>query len=174
MKEGGFFINSSRGQVCDENSLKKFMIKGYLAGCVLDVWETEPKPDPVLLKSADLATPHIAGYSLDGKLNATIASVSAFCNFFNIDIKLPDTGILPQPENSIIDIAKSHKNEFNALCDIVSITYPISGDSEILKQTPEKFEDMRGGYWPRREFGAYTLTGEHPIKNTLIQMGFKE
>jgi erythronate-4-phosphate dehydrogenase len=174
MRKGSFFINTSRGQVCDENSLKKFLKNGSVTGCVLDVWETEPKPDPVLLRSAEIATPHIAGYSIEGKLNATATVVREIGSFFKLDIKQPSIAELPEPENSEIDISKCDKNEIKAISDIVLRTYPISDDSEFLKKQPGLFEELRGNYWPRREFGSFKLVGEHQIKKTLIQLGFKE
>jgi erythronate-4-phosphate dehydrogenase len=173
MKKKSFFINTSRGHVCDENALKKIMKSGSLTGCVLDVWETEPNPDPVLMKSADIATPHIAGYSLDGKLNATVMAVRELCNFFKIDIMLPSFEILPEPENSIIDISGCDKNVLKALYETISRTYPVSVDSENLKKNYERFEEIRSDYWPRREFGAYTIKGDHRIKDTLKQLGFR-
>jgi erythronate-4-phosphate dehydrogenase len=172
MKNDSFFINSSRGQVCDENSLKKALKNGPVAGCVLDVWETEPKPDPYLLKISDISTPHIAGYSLDGKLNATIMAVKALIGFFKININLPSVDILPQPDNSVINISKFNSDERKALIDIILKTYPISVDSELLKNNPGKFEELRGDYRPRREFAAFTITGEHKIRTTLLKLGF--
>jgi erythronate-4-phosphate dehydrogenase len=173
MKQNSFFINSSRGQVCDEISLKKALKNEYITGCVLDVWETEPTPDNYLLKITDITTPHIAGYSLDGKLNATLMAVKAMSDFFNIKVTLPTVDKLQQPENPVIDISKYDKNEQKALTDIILKTYPISIDSDLLKKSPENFEAMRGDYWPRREFEAFSIKGEHKIKNTLLNLGFR-
>jgi erythronate-4-phosphate dehydrogenase len=173
MKKNSFFINTSRGQICNENALKKAIKNSSLAGCVLDVWETEPNPDPVLLKSIDITTPHIAGYSLDGKYNATVTSLNNLCDYFKINIKLPSSEVLPIPVDSVINISKFHSNAQKALIDVILRTYPISNDSDHLRKNPAKFEEMRGNYWPRREYGAYTIVGEHRIKDKLLQMGFK-
>jgi erythronate-4-phosphate dehydrogenase len=56
MKQGAFFLNTSRGKVQDEAALKKAMQSGKLGGVVLDVWETEPKVDPWLMQNVDLST----------------------------------------------------------------------------------------------------------------------
>jgi erythronate-4-phosphate dehydrogenase len=173
MKKGAYFINSSRGQVCNENALKKVIKNKSLNGCVLDVWETEPNPDPVLLKSTDVATPHIAGYSLDGKFNATVTSVNNLCEFFRININLPSKDILPLPADPLINISKCHLDEQKALHEVILRTYPVSRDSDHLKKNPSRFEDMRGNYWPRREFMAYTIAGNHKIKETLLRLGFQ-
>jgi erythronate-4-phosphate dehydrogenase len=174
MKKRGFFINTSRGQVCDENSLTRYLKNSFLTSCILDVWETEPNPDPVLLKYACLATPHIAGYSLDGKLNATTIVVREICKFLKIDVRFPSANILPVPENSEIDLSEYNENKLQTICDIVLKTYPISVDSELLKNRPDKFEELRENYWPRREFKAYKISGEHTIKSLLLQIGFNE
>ena len=73
MKDGAVFINSSRGEVVQDEALKKFT--GKLSGLILDVWDGEPELDLELLSAADIATPHIAGYSYQGKQNGTASAV---------------------------------------------------------------------------------------------------
>src|SRR5664280_3414060 len=85
-KRGAWFFNSSRGEVTDTNALKKVLCAGKLAGVVIDVWENEPDIDPVLLQQAYIATPHIAGYSTDGKANGTAMVVNALCRYFNLPL----------------------------------------------------------------------------------------
>ncbi|MCD6392159.1 MAG: 4-phosphoerythronate dehydrogenase, partial [Planctomycetes bacterium] len=68
LKEGAFFINTSRGGVADTAAIKNALASGRLAGAVLDVWENEPNIDADLILKAELSTPHIAGYSFDGKV----------------------------------------------------------------------------------------------------------
>lgn len=172
IKKGSYFINTSRGTVCDENSLKKIIQSKTLAGCILDVWETEPIPDKELLETIDIATPHIAGYSSDGKINATLSAVRSLSHFFSLDVRLPSPDILPKPVQSVIDLTKISKKEVEALCSVILKTYQISADSELLKKEPGKFEEHRGNYWPRREFSSYTIIGDHRIKESLIKLGF--
>ena len=172
MKKGSFFINSSRGQVCNEKSLKNAIENKLLAGCVLDVWETEPDPDLRLLEYCDIATPHIAGYSLDGKFNATTMVVKALSEFFKINPDLPKISILPAPVNKEIKLSDLKLNTKNAIANAVFRTYPIWEDSKHLKKDPSGFEEQRGNYWARREFGAFVLKGEHKLKPLLLQLGF--
>lgn len=87
MKPGAFYINSARGEVCDGGALKEALRSGKPAGAVLDVWENEPCPDPELLRLVDYGTPHIAGYSTDGKANGTAMSVNAVARFFGLPFK---------------------------------------------------------------------------------------
>lgn len=82
-KKGSIFINASRGEVIDEIALEGSLNK--LSSVILDVWNNEPKINSRLLNVADISTPHIAGYSLEGKINATVMSVNSFGKYFGID-----------------------------------------------------------------------------------------
>jgi erythronate-4-phosphate dehydrogenase len=82
LRQGAWFINSSRGEVADTQSLKQVLLEGILKGAVIDVWENEPDIDRDLMKLALIATPHIAGYSTDGKANGTAMVVNSLAKFF--------------------------------------------------------------------------------------------
>ena len=127
LKRTPFIINASRGEVVDTASLLAALAAGKVKGAVIDTWEYEPSISRELLEVAFLATPHIAGYSADGKANATRMSLEALCRFFGIEA---DFKIVP-PEGP---------------CD-----YDPTRDSEWLKAAPEKFEWFRGNYPIRRE-----------------------
>ena len=172
LKKGSFFINTSRGQVCNEKSLKNAIENKLLADCVLDVWETEPDPDLRLLEHCEIATPHIAGYSLDGKFNATTMVVKTLSQFFEITPNLPSISALPSPINKEIKLSDLKLNAKNPIANVIFKTYPIWEDSKRLKKDPSGFEEQRGNYQARREFGAFVLKGEHKIKPVLLQLGF--
>lgn len=128
LERAPFVINSSRGEVVDTASLLVALAAGKIKAAVIDTWEYEPRISKELMEVAFLATPHIAGYSADGKANATRMSLEALCRFFGIEA---DFSILP-PEGP-----KGYD--------------PIR-DSEWLKASPEKFEWFRENYPIRREF----------------------
>src|SRR5665647_1309268 len=86
LKRDCIVINSSRGEVVDNTALRKALEEGTVGGTVLDVWEGEPEADRKLISFADLATPHIAGYSVDGKANATVNSVRKVSAALNISL----------------------------------------------------------------------------------------
>ncbi len=144
MKPGAAFINTSRGEVADTAALVKTIARGRLTAAV-DVWENEPAVDQELLARAILATPHIAGYSIQGKANGTAMAVNAAAAFLGLPIEgwyPPD--IPPQKGMKEVNWAYLEKNAAR-FRDIFS-------DSDHLKQHPELFENYRNTYCYREEF----------------------
>lgn len=84
MKSGAWLVNTSRGPVVDGDALLNARTNGSLGAAVLDVWENEPTPDPALINTVDLATPHIAGYAYDGKVRGTAMLYRAFCEHVGV------------------------------------------------------------------------------------------
>ena len=97
LKPGCVFINSSRGGVMDTQALKAAMKSGKLKAVILDVWENEPNIDNELLRMVDIGTPHIAGYSLDGKIAGMIMIYEAACKFFGLKPQRTIENYLPAP-----------------------------------------------------------------------------
>ena len=176
MKDGAVFINSSRGAVADSVALKKASAQ-KLSAFILDTWENEPAIDLELLRDAYLGTPHIAGYSSDGKANGTAACVHEFCRFFGLDV-LRDwypADIPPPPMTTTLAIDGTCKTAEAIFHEAVTHTYPIVQDSERLKQSPAMFEKLRGDYWIRRECKNFRLHLTHvaeETRNGLEGLGF--
>ena len=158
MKPGAVFINTSRGPVTDTEALKR-AVKTKLSDYILDVWEGEPVLDASLLAGAYIGTPHIAGYSSDGKANGTAACVREFCSFFGLDIlkEWYPGSIPPPPVPTTFMVDGTGKSDEQIIYEAVTHTYPILEDSARLKNSPETFEEQRGGYWIRREFKNFTV-----------------
>ncbi len=133
-------ISSARGGVIDECALLEALTSGAVSDCVIDCWENEPQLNLQLLQRALLATPHIAGYSADGKANATMACVRGVSRFFGLGL---DDFSVSLPAREVI----SAEN----LAAKLLLTYRIDLDSQRLKQNPETFEQQRGNYPVRRE-----------------------
>ena len=138
-KPRAVIINSSRGEVVDGEALKASGREW-----VLDVWEHEPHIDRELLGKALLATPHLAGYSEQGKANATALSVAALARRFG----LPLAGWYPPQAAS----SSPRPIAWQELCDTVRGIYDIGAESRRLKAHPEDFEALRDGYAYRREY----------------------
>lgn len=139
MKPGAVVINSSRGEVVDGEALRRSRQRW-----VLDVWEHEPSLDPELLDRALLATPHIAGYSLQGKANATALAVAALSRRFG----LPLDGWYP-PE---VERTQPRPISWEELRRTLPQHYDIEAESEHLKHHAEEFESLRDHYAYRREY----------------------
>ena len=142
-----YLLNTSRGEVVDNEALLYALKRGRVADAVLDAWENEPNINLSLLNEVFIGTPHIAGYSGDGKANATRMALQAYCRFFG----LPEDFHIepPAPETPVIHA----DSEADALLQIYN---PLT-DSLRLKADPGAFESLRGNYHYRREAGAYTI-----------------
>ena len=168
-----FIINSSRGEVADNTALRKALDEGLITGAALDVWENEPDIDLELMGKLDFATPHIAGYSSDGKANGTSMSVLALAKFFSLKFDPSTLLSPPAPAVPLIDLkAKPGDTQEELLWRAVSATYDIREDDGRLRAAPADFEKQRGAYPLRREFPAFTVSAPPaPVENILSGLG---
>ena len=148
-----------------------------LSGFILDVWEGEPHPDASLLTEAFIGTPHIAGYSSDGKANGTAACIREFCTFFGLTTfnDWRPESIPPPPMASVFSLDGTGKSPEQIIFEAVTHTYPIWKDSARLKSSPRTFEEQRGSYRTRREFKNFTVIPVNipaGILATLQKIGF--
>ncbi len=160
LKKGCVFVNASRGGVVDGGALKKVIRTGRLKGVLLDVWENEPDIDIELLEMVDIGTPHIAGYSLDGKITGLIMVYKAVCKYFGLSPKFGIEDFLPEPVVRQFKVEPGIDNEQDVLTDAVRQIYDIREDDAKLRLITEKPEGKRGEYFDvlrksypvRREF----------------------
>lgn len=155
-----WFVNASRGAVHDTTALLNALKSGKIGEAIIDCWENEPVIDRELLAQIAIATPHIAGFSADGKANGTHACLENIERFFHVKIEKLKEVTPPAPENPVIDLAgiKEHRIEQA----ILKSFDPLIID-KMLRDTPENFEWFRANYHHPREFAAYT------IKNATIE-----
>lgn len=147
LKRSPVFINTSRGETCDTDALLKALEKKWVSDAIIDVWENEPTISTPLLERCYIGTPHIAGYSADGKANATRMALRALSRHFNLGTVPPIEALSPeQPEVYAPTRAE-------ALLHI----YNVRDDSLRLKANPHLFEQFRGNYPLRREEQAYDI-----------------
>ncbi len=176
MKKGAWLVNTSRGEVLNTGAVRESLLNEHTAGTILDVWENEPDIDRGLLELSDIGTPHIAGYSMDGKANGTAQSVRAISRFFGLgmDDWYPES--IPSPSGSILQIENSLLSPEQLAKIVFYHTYDILADSYRLKANPEYFEKLRDNYPPRREFGAFSVKFNDPADRNieiLQSLGFK-
>lgn len=176
LKPSAIIINTSRGEIIDSQALKQTLINKQIKGAVLDVWENEPDIDHELLHLVDYATPHIAGYSVDGKANGTAMSVQTISNYFNFGLKnwFPQNVPIPKNQELIVDKSASAKQEM--LSKLILETYDIESDHQQLLLSPETFEKQRGNYPLRHEFANYQVNmkiDDPTLLESTKNIGFK-
>jgi erythronate-4-phosphate dehydrogenase len=167
-RPNAILINSSRGEVTDNAALKNALKAKSLKAAVLDVWENEPDIDCELLSLLDIATPHIAGYSADGKAKGTAMSVQALSRFFDFPLTAWQPDNVPAPLQPLqFTIDGTGKTQQQCLCEAILHTYPILNDDSRLRTSPETFEKQRGTYPTRREFEAFSVQTENISSETV-------
>lgn len=169
LKPGAWFCNAGRGEVVDEAALGRALDAGRLDAAILDVWDHEPAIDGPLVARVDIGTPHIAGYSLEGKLNGTAMVYDAACRFLGVEPSWNAASAAPPPPVPQITIAAAGRDEVDVLTEAVTAVYPIARDCDALRRTAEMtpvergqvFDDLRRRYPTRREFRqtAVAVTG---------------
>jgi erythronate-4-phosphate dehydrogenase len=174
-RKDAILINTSRGAVVDEAALVEAIRSSRFSDVILDVYEKEPYIDPVLLEALSLATPHIAGYSLDGKANGTAMAVQSFSRHFGLGLDHWQVGNLPGPREPELYADVIQEEEWKLLWELYRQTYDISSDDSRLRSEPEAFEKQRGDYPFRREAGAYAVRlfqGYPELSSVLEKLGF--
>lgn len=166
-----FIINSSRGSVVSTEAIKAALSSELVEGAIIDCWENEPNIDNELLNMVEIATPHIAGYSADGKWTATKMSLENINQFFELGIDPIKLMEMPKPNNPIIDLKDIPKER--QLAYAVWKTYSPMEESAKLKANPEKFTWYRANYPLRREYHAYTvINANSDVMQILKELGF--
>jgi len=153
LKKPIYLINTARGGIIDSTALKQALSEGKVIDCALDCWENEPDIDLELLEKCLITTPHIAGYSSDGKANASKTILEQLNHYFQLnlprivpELPVPEIPVLKLPKNSKDKIASALLHAYNPLID-----------SEALKKAPNQFESLRSNYVLRREYKAFRL-----------------
>ena len=148
MQPGTFFINASRGEVVDEDALMEARVK--LGPVIIDTWNNEPDINLKLLDMVDIATPHIAGYSFQGKQNGTASAVRAVARQFDINglYHFYPTCNLPEHQPKRLDLKGKTQGEITT---IFQYNYPIFTDDFMFRMNPGNFEKLRSEYQYRRE-----------------------
>ncbi len=183
MKRGALLLNTSRGSVVDSSALVSALETRHLAGAILDVWEGEPAIDMQLLSLALLGTPHIAGYSFDGKINAARMMFEEVCRHFGWSTAWNPPGRLPPPVRESVTVDAAGEPEA-VLRGILSTCYDIETDDRALRSLlhaspgdqPGLFRRLRSTYPVRREFAATRVDGHAAagdLPGRLTMLGFR-
>lgn len=161
MKPGALFINSARGQVVDVDALLDAIDESVVAHAVIDTWDPEPAFPQKLVERVDLATPHIAGHSFEGKVTGTLMVYREVCRFLGLQPTWSPELLMPPPAvpRLVVDASAFDRDE-ETLWSIVRQIYNIEDDDQRLRslktndpvRRAEHFERIRMDYAIRREF----------------------
>ncbi len=187
IKKGAILINTARGSVIDGKALSGVLSSGHLGGTVLDVWEGEPVIDTSLLKHVEIGTPHIAGYSFEGKLAAVKQTYSAACKFFGQKENWSLEKLIPKPpvERIVIPAEKlGNESSENMFYNVIRQCYDIESDDRTLRDISKisseeqrlYFRRLRAEYRVRREFSNTTVELPKPmssLQELLMTIGFR-
>ena len=148
MPPGAIFINAARGEVVDEDALMTAIPK--LGAVVIDTWNNEPDVNEELVEMVDIATPHIAGYSYQGKLNGTASAVQHVARHFGIEQLYDYYPEGDQPDHGPVRLELQDKNHGERAA-LFQYNYPIFTDDFRFRMDPSSFEKLRSEYQYRRE-----------------------
>jgi erythronate-4-phosphate dehydrogenase len=159
LRPGTVLLNAGRGEVFDNRALLACVGTSDAPRLVLDVWEGEPRPLPALVSAADIATPHVAGHSVEGKLRGTWQVYEAFCAWMGKAPEWSWADCLPPGPAPVVDLPEPGPQ---ALCDVLRQVLPLCEDDALLKAAcgegaatvADGFDHLRRGYRVRREFPA--------------------
>jgi erythronate-4-phosphate dehydrogenase len=180
IKSGTVIINTSRGAVIDNIALLSESVKKEF-NLILDVWENEPSINSDLLAKTKIATPHIAGYSFEGKVNGTKMIYSSLCKFLNVNSTWEPK--LPQIERKDLQLSDGKSSE-EKLFKLFSSIYDIENDDARLREISKHklieqggyFDLLRKSYPVRREFSNFMVhisDNERHLKPVLENFRFK-
>lgn len=178
LRPGSWLINASRGAVVDNRALREVLAARSDLQAVLDVWEGEPQVDVALAGLCHIATPHIAGYSLDGKLRGTAQVYRAFCEHLGVPPSVQLDELLPPPwlyelgldsgADPAWALAMLCRAVYDPRRDDADFRRSLGGD-ELARSSA--FDALRKHYPPRREIDGLRvrLSGEAPLLRQLVR-----
>jgi len=167
LKKKPILINCCRGEVVDTLDVKAALKISQISGFVCDCWENEPDLDLELMAMTEIATPHIAGYSKDGKATGTQMSVQAISQFFGLGLDNWQPSGIETPANPTIELNGSGLTQQEIISKAILATYDIRNDDQTFRENTARFEQLRGDYPVRREFSAFTITAKNLELETL-------
>jgi erythronate-4-phosphate dehydrogenase len=167
LKKKPVVINSCRGEVVDTLAVKVALKSNQISGFVCDCWENEPDIDLELLAMTEIATPHIAGYSKDGKATGTQMSVQAISQFFGLGLENWQPSGVELPANPVFELDGTGLSEQEIIAKAILHTYDIRNDDQDFRKNTAQFEQLRGDYPVRREFPAFTIVPKNIGEETL-------
>lgn len=167
LRTGALLINAGRGAVIDNTALLQTLQQRSDVDVALDVWEWEPFVEPQLLPHIALATPHIAGYSFDGKVEGTAMIYRALCCFLGVKPDRSAQQLLPQEVNVIDNVSGSTQQVLN---QAILNGYDVAADDNRMRREIEKVIEANGEQSSRQAIGATfdELRKTYPVRREFF------
>ncbi len=174
LKKNTWLLNCCRGEVIDNSALIKVKQTRSDLKLVLDVWEGEPLPMIDLISLTEIATPHIAGYSVEGKARGTLMLYQKVCELFGKPVNASLSSLLPEFMISNLTVNKSVSE--NELLRVIRLVYDVRDDDQKFRSIDfanSGFDQMRKNHRHRREFSALTIKNcIQSDKSWINELGF--
>ncbi len=181
MRSGTIFMNAARGAVVNSDDLIEAIDSGQIAHTVLDTWEGEPVIREDLLRRVDIATPHIAGHSFEGKVTGTVMVYQEACRFLGLEPSWSVEPLLPPPvvPEIFLEPSKYASPEFIIWSAVTQVYDIIADDTALRAETADRkqlFDELRKKYPIRREFRFTTVeiktNSSAELESMLEGLGF--
>ncbi len=183
MKPGSIFLDAARGAVVDSEALIRALKSGHLRHALLDTWEGEPGYRCDILERVDLATPHIAGHSFEGKVMGTVQVYREACRVLGVPATWSHEPLMPAPRIPRVGVDAGGRPDEAVLWEVVRQVYDIEADDRRFRETARgdeserirQFDRLRQDYPERREFPYTTVMlrqGTPRLTATLKGLGF--
>jgi len=178
LKSGAWLINAARGPVVDNAALREVLLEREDLQAVLDVWEAEPEVDVALAELCVLATPHIAGYSLDGKQRGTAQIYQAYCRFLGQPARIQLSDLLPAPWLSEVSLHADSDPAWALAMLCRGVYDPRRDDADFRRslvgnvaQQRATFDVLRKQYPVRREIEGLKvrIEGQSPVLRQIVE-----
>ncbi|QXO18119.1 MULTISPECIES: 4-phosphoerythronate dehydrogenase [Vibrio] len=175
LRSDQILINAARGPIVDNEALKARLLERDGFTAALDVFEYEPQVDMTLLPLLAFATPHIAGYGLEGKARGTTMIFNSYCEFLGEAHCANPSSLLPVAP--VPEVTLDRAWDEATLLSLTQLIYDVRRDDALFRREihkPGAFDQMRKHYWDRREYSAVTLVGDAGCNlEPLAKLGFK-
>jgi len=177
LKSGTWLINASRGPVVDNAALRQVLLEREDLQAVLDVWEGEPEVDVALAELCVLATPHIAGYSLDGRQRGTAQIYQAYCEFLGQAAQISLNDLLPAPWLSQVTLSANSDPAWSLAMLCRGVYDPRRDDADFrrslvgnVSEQRAAFDSLRKHYPLRREIDGLQvrIEGDSPELQKIV------
>lgn len=183
-RKGLIFLNAARGPVVDSPALIRAMDEGRVSHVILDTWEGEPNYRLDVLARVDIATPHIAGHSFEGKVMGTVMVYRAVCAFLGVPATWSHEPLMPPPLVPEVKVDAVGRDDQEVLREVVRQVYDLEGDDRRFRESAvadenvrmKKFDGLRRDYPERREFHYTTVRlngGGEKLRGIFRDLGFK-